>query len=127
MWNPITHWVGHEILVVDPLNAPLLSLVALLYFLVSLTTFHTKARRFSFPWMLVSEAIVLATFSCVDPWTIIGLLAAGTVPPFLELRARGQNTGVYVTHMAAFVALLVIGWTFVDNRRRNASTLTPSG
>ena len=63
LWNPLTHMLGREILVIDPLSAPLLSLVALLYFLVSLTTLRTKIRRFSFAWTLTSEAIVLATFS----------------------------------------------------------------
>ena len=86
LWNPLTELAGREIFVIDPLSAPLLSLVALLYFLVSLTTLRTKIRRFSFGWTLVSEAIVLATFSCEDPWLIIPLLAAGTVPPYLELR-----------------------------------------
>lgn len=113
-WNPLTRLLGREILIVDPLSAPLLSLVALLYFLVSLTTLRTKARRFSFAWTLTSEAIVLATFSCENPWIIIFLLAAGTVPPYLELRIRGQNTGVYVKHMLLFVAMLVLGWSFVE-------------
>lgn len=113
-WNPVTDLVGNQVFVIDALNAPLLSMVSMLYFLVSLTTFHTKARRFSFFWMLISEAIMLATFSCVEPWWIIGLLIAGTIPPFLELRVRGQNTGVYFAHMALFVILLVVGWTFVD-------------
>ena len=57
---------------------------------------------------------MLATFCCEEPWLIIGLLAAGTVPPYLELRARGQNTGVYVKHMALFIAMLIIGQSFVD-------------
>lgn len=114
LWNPLTDLVGRPIFVIDPLSAPLLSLVALLYFLVTLTTLRTKIRRFSFGWTLVSEAIVLATFSCEDPWLIIAFLAAGTIPPYVELRARGQNTGVYVKHMMLFVILLVIGWTFVE-------------
>ena len=113
-WNPLTKLIGRPIFVMDPLSAPLLSLVALLYFLVSLTTLRTKIRRFSFAWTLASEAILLATFCCEEPWLIIGLLAAGTVQPFLELRARGQNTGVYVKHMALFIAMLVIGQSFVD-------------
>ena len=118
-WNPLTKLFGREIFVIDPLSSPLLSLVALLYFLVSLTTLRTKLRRFSFAWTLASEAIVLATFCCEDPWLIIGLLALGTVQPYLELRARGQNTGVYVKHMALFVALLIIGQTFVDFEGRD--------
>ncbi len=113
-WNPLTQLVGREIFVIDSLSAPLLSLVALLYFLVSLTTLRTKTRRFSFALTLASEAIALATFSCEDPWLIISLLAAGTIPPYLELRSRGQNTGVYVKHMALFIFMLVVGWTFVE-------------
>jgi NADH-quinone oxidoreductase subunit M len=114
LWNPLAQLINREIFAIDALSAPLLSLVALLYFLVSLTTLRTKIRRFSFAWTLASEAITLATFSCEDPWLIIGLLAAGTVHPFLELRARGQRTGVYVTHMTLFVLMLIIGWTFVE-------------
>lgn len=113
-WNPLTKLLGQEIFVIDPLSSPLLSLVALLYFLVSLTTLRTKLRRFSFAWTLASEAIVLATFSCEKPWLIIFLLALGTIQPYLELRARGQNTRVYVKHMALFIVLLVVGQTFVD-------------
>ena len=114
LWNPLTHYLGREIFVIDSLSAPLLTLVALLYFLVTLTTLRTKIPRFSFAWNLASEAIVLATFCCEDPWLIIPLLALGTVPPFVELRARGQNTRVYVTHMALFISMLIVGWTFVE-------------
>ena len=113
LWNPLTEFVGRPIFVIDQLSAPLLSLVALLYFLVSLTTLRTKIRRFSFSWTLASEAILLATFSCEDPVLIIPLLVAGTIPPYVELRARGQNTGVYVKHMALFVVLLALGWTMI--------------
>ncbi len=44
---------------------------------------------------------------------MIVLLSVATIPPFLELRARDKPTGVYVIHMAVFVLLLVVGWTFV--------------
>ena len=113
-WNPLTTLAGTEIFVIDPLSAPLLSLVALLYFLVSLTTLRTKVRRFSFAWTLASEAIVLATFSCEKAWLIIPLLIAGTIPPYVELRVRGQNTGVYIKHMAVYIATLLIGWMVIE-------------
>ena len=32
-------------------------------------------RRFSFSWSLAAEVIRLATFSCKEPWVLIGLLA----------------------------------------------------
>ena len=117
-WNPLTKLLGREVFVIDPLSSPLLTLVALLYFLVLLTTLRTKIRRFSFAWTLASEAIVLATFCCEEPWLIIGLLAVGTIPPYLELRARSQNTGVYVKHMTLFIALLIIGQSFIDHEGR---------
>ena len=37
-------------------------------------------RRFSFTWSLAAEAIRLATFTAKEPWLLIGLLAASTVP-----------------------------------------------
>ena len=45
----------------------------------------------SFSWSLFSEAIRLATFSCQEPWLLIGLLAANTVPPLVELLNRGAS------------------------------------
>lgn len=110
----LSHLAGRELLIMDELSAPLLPLVALLYFLVTLATLQTKVRRFSFAWNLVSEATVLAMYSCKEPWGIIGLLAVGTIPPYLELRERGKPTHVYIIHMVLFVLLLVVGWTFAE-------------
>ena len=62
--------------------------VALLHFLTALATARTHMRRFSFSWSLAAEAIRLATFSCKEPWVLIGLLAVSTVPPYVELRNR---------------------------------------
>ena len=98
-----------EIFVIDRLSAPLLPLVALLYFLNNAVTLRTKMRHDSFAPTLVSSALALATFSCRMPWLLIGLLTAATVPPFLELRARGRCTRIYVIHMALFIGLLVAG------------------
>ncbi|MBS0203010.1 MAG: oxidoreductase [Planctomycetes bacterium] len=108
------HLAGRELLIIDELSAPLLPLAALLYFLTGLATLHTKVRRFSFAWNLVSEAILLAMFSCTEAWGIIGLLSLGTIPPYLELRERGKPTHVYIIHMALFILLLVVGWTFAE-------------
>jgi NADH-quinone oxidoreductase subunit M len=105
---------GRPLLAIDRLSAPLLPLAALLYFLATLTTLRTKMRRFSFGWTLFSEGVILATLGSVEPWVIITLLAVGTVPPFIEMRARGRPTRVYVLHMLLFVALLVVGWTLVE-------------
>lgn len=114
VFHLIPHLIGRELFVIDELSAPLLPLAALLYFLTMLATLQTKVRRFSFAWNLVSEAILLAMFSCKEPWGIISMLVIGTVPPYLELRDRGKPTHVYVIHMALFVVLLIVGWTFVE-------------
>lgn len=94
----------------DELSAPLVPLVALLHFLTALSTGRTKMRRFSLSWSLTFEALHLATFTAREPWLVIALLALSTVPPYLELRNRGQSTRVYVLHMAAFVGLMTVGW-----------------
>lgn len=109
--------VGHPVFLIDGVSAPLLPLTALVYLLTAVATLRTKIRRFSFAWTLVSEAIVLATFSCQVPWLLVGLLVAGVVPPYLEIRRRGGSTRVYSIHMALFILLLIIGWTFVDPTR----------
>src|SRR5690606_23171878 len=80
-------------------------------------------RRFSFSASMVSLSLLLALLSCREPWAVIALLAAATVPPFLELRTRRKSTGVYVFHMTLFVLLLVIGWAFVQ---REGNTLSHS-
>src|SRR5262245_13686385 len=114
-WSFQSHCFGRQFLDIDEVNAPLLPVVALLQFLTALATGRTKMRRFSITWSLASEAIRLATFGCTGsaPWLFIGLLAAGTVPGYVELVNRGRPTRVYTLHMALFVGLLVLGWAFV--------------
>ncbi|QDU98910.1 proton-conducting transporter transmembrane domain-containing protein [Lignipirellula cremea] len=102
-----------DVYVVDELSAPLLPLGALAYLATVMTTLRTKSSRFAFGWTLVSESLLLATLSCRNPWLIIALLAAATIPPLLELRQRKQSTRVYVSHMGLFIALLVAGQLLV--------------
>lgn len=113
-WSAQTSLWDRPVLRLDSLSAPLVAVVALLHFLTALATPRTKMRRFSFSWSLLSEAIRLATFSCQEPWVLIVLLVANAVPPVIELLNRGESPRVYVLHMALFLALLVLGWAFVD-------------
>jgi NADH-quinone oxidoreductase subunit M len=113
-WSLESHFLGRQLLGLDELNAPLVPVVGLLHFLTALATGRTKMRRFSLSWSLAYLAIRLAMFGCQVPWVLVGLLAVGTVPGYVELVNRGRPTRVYVLHMAAFVGLLVLGWAFVD-------------
>jgi NADH-quinone oxidoreductase subunit M len=113
-WSAQTSLWDQPVLRLDDLSAPLVAVVALLHFLTALATPHTKMRRFSFSWSLLSEALRLATFSCQDPWVLIVLLAANAVPPAIELLNRGESPRVYALHVALFLGLLVLGWAFVD-------------
>jgi NADH-quinone oxidoreductase subunit M len=112
----LTVLFGRPILALDDLSAPLLPTVALLHFLTALATTRTKMPRFSFTGMLLSDAIRLATFGCPagEPWLLIALVSAGTVPPLVELLNRGKPIRVYALHMALFVGLLAGGWALVD-------------
>ena len=109
----ISRFLGYDVFAIDQFSAPLLPLTAVLYFLTAVTTLRTKIRVFSFRMALVSEAIALATFASPGGWLLIGLLAVGTLPPYLELRARHRSTRVFVVHMALFVGLLAFGQTLV--------------
>ncbi|PQO36283.1 oxidoreductase [Bremerella cremea] len=112
-WDLFRLFNLNEKFVVDELSAPLLPLGALLYFATVLTTLRTKINRFSFALTLFSEAVLLATLACREPWIIILLLIVGVIPPWIELRKRRQSTRVYVFHMSLFVGLLVVGQCLV--------------
>ncbi|RIK82827.1 MAG: oxidoreductase [Planctomycetota bacterium] len=114
-WSVGWHAARVEPFVIDELSAPLLPMAALLYFVTCLATLRTKARRFSFGWMLLSEGILLATFSCRHPWGIIALMALGAAPPLGELHARRRPMRVFAIHMGAGVGLLAAGWLLVEN------------
>ena len=103
---------------IDALSAPLLPVTALIYLLTAIATLRTKIRRFSFAGTLISLALALAVLTCRNPWGIIALLAARTVAPYLELRARGKPTRIYVLHMALFIGMLALGWFFVEMEGR---------
>jgi NADH-quinone oxidoreductase subunit M len=113
-WRLLSRWLGDETFVIDQLSAPLFPLTAILYFLTTIATVRTKIRRFSFAATLISESILLATLSCKDPRWVIWLLAAGTVPPGLELISRNRPTRAYLVHMLLFVGLMIAGWSFVE-------------
>jgi len=120
-WDVFQFLFHHDVFVIDELSAPLLPLGALLYLTTVMTTLRTKSNRFSFHWTLVSESILLATLACRGPWLIIALLAAATIPPWLELKQRKQSTRVYVMHMGLFVTLLVLGQALVGTSASAAS------
>ncbi|MCR9292264.1 MAG: oxidoreductase [bacterium] len=113
-WDVFQYIFRRDVFVIDELSAPLLPLAALLYLTTVLTTLRTKINRFSFGWMLFSEAILLATLACRHPWLIILLLALAILPPLVELRKRKQNTRVFALHMSLFIGLLVTGQLLVS-------------
>ncbi|MEZ6089931.1 MAG: proton-conducting transporter membrane subunit [Pirellulaceae bacterium] len=124
---PFVDWLfDRDIFVVDELSAFQLPLAALIFLVTVMSTLRTKAPRFSLTLTLITETLVLATFSCRSSWTLIVLLILGTVPPWLELRRRKRCTRIYVLHMAAFSGLLVIGYAWLQlTSRSSASSLLP--
>ncbi len=114
-WSAQPYLFGRQMLALDGLSAPLVPALALLHFMTALATARTKMRRFSSAWSLTAEAIRLAAFSCKEPWLLIALLAAGTVPGYIELVNRGKPTRVYLLHMILFVGLMTAGWSVVES------------
>ena len=114
-WDMIQWIFRHDYFVIDELSAPLLPLTSLLYLMTIVSTLRTKLGRFSFGMTLISESIVLATLSCHSPWMIITLLSLACVPPWIELRRRGASTRIFSLHMGLFIAMLVLGWSLIDD------------
>lgn len=100
---------GAPILSIDALSAPLLPVVSLVCVLVVLATLRRKLQRFASVGQLISQGLMLATFACRDPWIIVGLLAAGTIPTWLELRLNQKPLRIFTLYMSVFVVLLFAG------------------
>lgn len=113
-WDIFLNLFSHEVFTIDELSSPLLPLIALLYFLTLLSTPNSKASRFPFFLVLMSESICLATICCSTMAILVPLLTLSIVPIFVELRARQQPTRVFLIHMGAHVALLFAGWILVE-------------
>ena len=123
----ITFFFNQDIFVVDELSAPLLPMATLIYLVTILSTVRTKVQRFSFPLTLVSESILLATFSCRTSWALVALLAVAVVPPWLEMRSRQRCTRIYSLHMGVFVFLLIIGYALLYFRKSEAEPALLAG
>ncbi len=115
-WDLVTFFFNQDIFIVDELSAPLLPLATIVYLVAMLATLRTKIQRFSFPLALLSESILLATFSCRASWVLVALLSLATVPPWIELRARNRCTRVFTLHMGLFVILLALGYGLLQIR-----------
>jgi len=103
----------------DALSAPLLALGSLLYLLVVMATLGVKLRLISFSSVLISEALLLATFSSTQPWILVALLAASVVPPWHELWMQRRPLRVYTVHMVLFIGLLVAGQAMLSMADRS--------
>ncbi len=108
-WDVVKTLIGREELVIDELNAPLLPLTALLFFLTMLATPRVKFGKYSFALGLFSLASTLAVLSCKEKWMLIALLAVNAVPMYVDLRTRGKSTRVFVFHIGLSLILMFLG------------------
>ncbi len=114
-WDIVAPILGPDAIVLDELNAPLLTLTALIFFLTPLATLRTKLKRFPFRMNLVSEFLMLAALACRNPWGIIVLMGLQTLPLVWEIRSRGKSARGFMIHMAISIALFVIGSVMIDD------------
>lgn len=125
-WDVLNGLFRRDVFVIDELNAPLLPMAALLYLATVLSTARTKISRFSFASTLISEALILATLSSRQPLMIIVLSAVAVIPPWLEIRRRGNSTRVFSLHMGLFVLLLFCGWLLLPGNSIGSSDTSSS-
>ena len=99
-------------------------MAALLYLLVVLATLGAKLRRVSFRITAHFRKHLAGDVQQHRPWVIIALLAAGTVPPWLELYTHRKPLRVYTLHMIVFVGLLVGGQALLSASGDSATMST---
>ncbi len=126
-WPRVDWLFNQDIFVIDELSALQLPLAALIFLVTIMSTLRTKIPRFSLKHALISESLLLAIFSCRASWTLIALLVASTIPPYLELRQRQRCTRVYATHMSLFAGLLIVGWGWLTVTGANSPTVLVPG
>jgi NADH-quinone oxidoreductase subunit M len=114
-WDVVSPILGPDAMIIDELNAPLLALTSLMFFLTPLATLRTKLKRFPFRMNLLSEFLMLATLACRSPWGIIGLMALQTLPLIWEIRSRGKSARGFIIHMAVFIGLFIAGWALINS------------
>jgi NADH-quinone oxidoreductase subunit M len=115
-WDVIASFMHQNVLVIDELSAPLFPLTALLYLLTIYSTLKTKVTRFSLSGTLISEAILLATFSCRSGWLLIFLLAVGVLPVYYELSVRRKESArVFLIHMLVFIGCMTLGYAILPS------------
>lgn len=95
---------------VDALSAPILFLVALLHFLVILTTARIKMARFSFAGLLLGASSRLTLFVVTSPSLLVLMFGINVLPALWEMRQRCQNLSLFATHMGLFILFLTAGW-----------------
>ncbi len=108
-WDVLRAIIGRDELVIDKLNAPLLPLTALLFFLTMLATPRVKFGKYSFALGLLSLSSTLAILSCKEMWLLIALLIINALPMYIDLRSRGKSTRVFVFHIGLSLAFFIIG------------------
>ena len=108
-WDVVKSIIGRDEFVIDKLNAPLLPLTALLFFLTMLATPRVKFGKYSFALGLLSLSSTLAVLSCKETWLLIVLLVLNTIPMYIDLRTRRKSTRVFLVHMGLSLCLMATG------------------
>ncbi|MEQ1827265.1 MAG: proton-conducting transporter membrane subunit [Pirellula sp.] len=108
-WDVVKSLLGREEFVIDKLNAPLLPMVALLFFLTMLATPRVKFGKYSFALGLLSLSSTLAVLSCKETWLLIALMSVNAIPVYFDLRTRKKPTRVFVIHIGLSMILMPLG------------------
>lgn len=121
----VSRLVGQPLIGVDSLNAPLLALVSLIFFVVLSTTLASKLQRFPFGMNLLSEFLMLMALSSLDVRLLTAALIVQPIPIWLELRSRGHRGRVFALHMSVFALALVGGVALLGWSGQRAELVAP--
>ncbi|MDZ4851732.1 MAG: proton-conducting transporter membrane subunit [Pirellulaceae bacterium] len=108
-WDLVRAIIGRNELVIDKLNAPLLPLTTLLFFLTMLATPRVKFGKYSFSLGLLSLSSTLAVLSCRETWLLITFLAVNAIPMYVDLRSRGKSTRIFAFHIGLSLVCFIAG------------------
>jgi NADH-quinone oxidoreductase subunit M len=105
---------GRELFVIDELSAPLLPLIATLYFAVILLTPAGKLDRFPFGLSLASLSMTLGMLSSRSPLAILFFMTVQSILAGVELGQKKQNWYLFGALQILSILLIFVGWFFIN-------------
>lgn len=100
---------------VDNIAAPMLPVLSMLHLLVILGTAKARVSSNFCVRVLLSASFTMAAVTSQSGTLLVSIMVLVALLPVWDMKSRGQRTRGFQFYMVPFIAMLLLGWAFVDN------------